>query len=49
MIQRAAQTLRNRSSEELLDDFEAQLRSRPGALLAGFFAAGFFAARLLRR
>ena len=44
----ASSTIRNRSSEELLDNLEQGFRSRPGAFLAGCVALGFLGGRLLR-
>lgn len=44
----ASSTIRNRSSEELLDNLEQGFRDRPGAFLAGCLALGFIGGRLLR-
>lgn len=44
----ASSTIRNRSSEELLDDLEQGFRNRPGAFLAGCLALGFIGGRLFR-
>jgi hypothetical protein len=44
----ASSTIRNRSSEDLLDNLEQGFRDRPGVFLAGCLALGFIGGRLLR-
>lgn len=45
---KASSYLRGHSSEELFDSTVSEIKERPGLLLAGCFALGFFGARLLR-
>lgn len=44
----ASSTIRDRSSEDLLDNLEQGFRDRPGMFLAGCLALGFVGGRLLR-
>lgn len=48
VVRSASKMLREKSSEELLDRAQSELRQRPGAALAGAFALGFLGIRLLR-
>jgi hypothetical protein len=48
-VRRLENTLQAHSTEELLHLAEDRIRRRPGLFLAGCFAVGFGAARLLRK
>lgn len=48
-VRRLERTLDQHSTEELLSMAEERIRERPGLFLAGCFALGFGAARLLRK
>lgn len=48
LARNASSAIRDRSSEELLDDLRQGFRNRPGAFLAGCLALGFIGGRLLR-
>ncbi len=47
-IRQASDALEHRSTEELIGQAQDQFRARPGLILAGLFAIGFAAGRLLR-
>lgn len=47
-VTRATQVLREKNSDELLLMARDEFKARPLAIAAGFFALGFFGARLLR-
>jgi hypothetical protein len=47
-VREVADTLRSRSTEELVDDFGMKARQRPGAFILGALAVGFIGARLLK-
>ncbi len=47
-VRQASQMLRERSTEELIDQAQTQLRERPGVAVAGALALGFLGIRLLR-
>jgi len=49
VVRRLESTLGDHSTEELLGMAEQRIRRRPGLFLAGCFALGFGAARLLRK
>lgn len=44
----ARDTIRSRSTEQLLDDFGTKARERPALFVFGALAAGFVAGRILR-
>lgn len=48
VVKQVASTLEDQSTEELLQSAQAQFRARPGAFLAGLFALGFIAGRIIR-
>lgn len=47
-VRQASKQLRNRSSEELFDMAQRQLRANPAMAIGGAFALGFLGVRLLR-
>jgi hypothetical protein len=47
-VRQASQMLRDRSTEELFDQAQTQLRERPTVAIAGALALGFLGVRLLR-
>jgi hypothetical protein len=49
MVRRLEDSLERNSAEDLLHIAEQRIRERPGLFLAGCFALGFGAARLLRK
>lgn len=48
VIRRTSSALESNSSEQLLAKGQQQFRARPGAFLAGLFALGFLAGRVIR-
>lgn len=48
LVRKASREMRRRSSEELLDVAQKQLRRNPTIAVAGAFALGFLGIRLLR-
>jgi hypothetical protein len=48
LVRQASRQLRERSTEEILDAAERELKRRPGIAMAGAFALGFLGLRMLR-
>ena len=48
VMRKTSEAIANGSTEELLSSAEQKFRARPGMFLAGLFAAGFIAGRLLK-
>jgi hypothetical protein len=49
LLHRLQDTLSQNSTEELIEKAEQQMKQRPGLVVAGCLALGFFGARLLRK
>jgi len=47
-VRQASRMLRDRSTEDLLDTAQSQIRERPGLAVAGALALGFLGVRMLR-
>lgn len=48
VVRRASSAIENGSAEELLQKGQQQFRANPGVYLAGLFAFGFLAGRIIR-